>query len=89
MSGSGRFRCLHGHTLDCQTKIQSRQCAENYQLLTGLSHLNERRAALMTAGGNFERTFREGRARFGRSSTSRPNAREHTAQGTPGRFRSF
>jgi hypothetical protein len=62
-----RFRCLLGHTIDCRTKMQSRQCAENWQLLTGLSHLSERRAALMTAGGNFERNFREGRARFGRS----------------------
>jgi hypothetical protein len=62
-----RFRCLHAHTVECQTTVQSRRCDEAWQLLTGLSHLSERRAALMTASGNYERTFRQGRARYGQS----------------------
>jgi len=62
-----RFRCLLGHTDECKIRVQQRRCDENWQLLVGLARTSERRAALMTIEGNYERTFREARTRFGRS----------------------
>lgn len=58
------FRCLHGRTLDCQTKEQSRYCESEWRLLVPLWQTNPIYQELAATHSEYERVHNHWRARY-------------------------